>query len=95
MIGQPLYSELHYFRSDEDPACVRALQGHSEVNSDITQLSHHKIEKEYAKFLCHLGSSRNEGSLKFGGLVTGGFGRSEGLVAVYFTLALTKNLVFM
>ena len=40
--------------------------------------SHTKFEKGYAPFFCHVGFSRNKGSIKSGELVPGGFGQSKG-----------------
>ena len=65
---------------------VRAPQGHAGNNLDMSTFSHTKIEKGCTSFLYHFGLSRNEDSVKSGGLVQGGAGQNEGRKAVYFSL---------
>ena len=48
--------------------------------------SHRKIEKGCASLLNHIGFSRCEDSIKFGGLVSGGFETSQGRISMYLSL---------
>ena len=60
----------------EEPVYIGARQGHSREPGHV-DVSRRKIEKRYATLLYHIGFSKNEDSLKHGGLLPGGFGTSR------------------
>ena len=86
MTGRQLDQEMHTNFQREEPMHIRALQGHSGENLDVSTLSREKIDRGYASLLHHIGFSRRQDSITFGGRVPGGFGPSKGRKAVYFSL---------
>ena len=60
----------------EEPVYIGARQCHSREPGYVN-VSRRKIEKRYATLLYHIGFSKNEDSLKYGGLLPGGLGTSR------------------
>ena len=60
----------------EEPVYIGARQGHSREPGHVN-VSRRKIEKGYATLLYHIGFSKDEDSLEYGGLLPGGFGISR------------------
>ena len=86
MTGQKLSWKTHENVYLEEPVFIRARQGHSGNNLDVSTFSHRRIEKGYDPLQYHIGFSRYDDSLnkKSGELVPGGFGMSSGRKTVYF-----------
>ena len=63
---------------------IRAPQGQSGKNLDVSTFFHRKFEKRYASLLYHFGFPGHEDSIKSGGLVPGDFGTSKGRKTVHF-----------
>ena len=77
MTGTQIYHKIHTNFQREELMNIRALQGHSRENLDISTLSQKKIEKGYALLLYHIGFSGHEDSVKSGGPVPGGVGTGK------------------
>ena len=70
-------TKIHDSAYQEEPLFIRALQGHSGNNQENRRFFFKKIEKSYVPFLYHIGFSRNEDSIRSGGLVPGGPGKQR------------------
>ena len=92
MTGQKSFSKAHNGLEYAEPGAIRALQGLSEDNLGISTFSHTRIEKGYAPLLYHVGCSRNEASRNQEDLYQKGSCRSEGRLAVYFSLVSPLSL---
>ena len=57
LTGQKLYRRIHESVYQEEPVFIRALQGQSGNNLDISTFCHAKIEETYEPFLYHSGLS--------------------------------------
>ena len=73
MTSQQLYQKIQTDFRQEEPMYIRAPQGHSGKNLEISMSSHRKIEKGYESWLYHIGFSKHKDSKKSERLVPGSF----------------------
>ena len=72
MAGKTFHCDIGNDCWHEQPAHIRAIQGHSRPNLNITTFSHQKLETVHAQVIFHPGNSTDEHPMMSGGIVSGG-----------------------
>ena len=82
--GQHFYQKIHNCVCRGEPMFIRALQGHSGKNQDMSRFSQRRLRKDTHHVCISLDFSRCEDSIKSGGPVPAGLGNNKGRKAAYF-----------